>query len=108
MRGDARRVVVLAAVGDPGAVGGVLAGGVERLVPAGVAVGVYLAAAYGLGTVGDGVWRASANRHAYRFGVGVAVMLTLGHGLGVMGLLGARRRSGWRWSGWRLRRGGWW
>ena len=87
-------VVALAAVGNAAGVGGVLAGMVETSGAAALAVGVYLAAAYGVGTLGDRAWGASVNRHAYRLGVGVALMLSVGHGLGALGWLTAASAIG--------------
>lgn len=100
-------IAVLASVGQafppPAAVGAAL----EWVATGGLAAGLYLASAFGWGLLGDRLWRGSPERSVYRVGVGLAVLLTLAHGLFGLGLLNVwiglgLLVPGWVLAGWAL------
>lgn len=80
-------LALLAGLGDgPGALAGV-ATVVERLATAGALAGVYLGAAFGLGGLLLPLVRGAESPWALRCVLGLALMLTLSHLLGWLGLL---------------------
>lgn len=87
----------------------------ERFATAGAMSGMWMLSAWGLGTLARGLWRDAGTRFSLDLGVGIAMLLTVSHLLGVLGGLNqglaiSTLAPGWGVAAWRaiagLRRAG--
>lgn len=80
-------LAVLGSLGGPLGPAQALAVVVVECVRAGAAPAIYLCSAWGLGRLGDRLWPSSPERGLFRMGLGLALLLSLSHLLGILGLL---------------------
>lgn len=78
----------------------------ERFATAGAFGGMWMLSAWGLGTLARGLWRDAGTRFSLDLGVGIAMLLTVSHLLGVLGGLNqapaiATLAPGWGVAAWR-------
>lgn len=83
--------VGFASIGGPAPPATTIAAVIDTLVRAGLPAALYVVAAIGLGGLLAPVMRGSGDRAALQVGLGLALLLSVSHALGCLGLLGGER-----------------